>query len=86
MPEIDVNVLHHLDFILFHGARSFPKLLLHLLLLPQASSKENDLELHQAFYTIFKPLPVFHPSLVSLSHPRSTPIALGLEAMKPSIS
>ena len=86
MPEIDVNVLHHLDFILFLGARSLATLLLHLLLLPQVSSKENDLKLHQAFYTIFNPLPVFHPSLVSLSHPRSTPIALGLEAMKPSIS
>ncbi|RLN13567.1 hypothetical protein C2845_PM09G08560 [Panicum miliaceum] len=30
--------------------------------LPQASKKKDDLELHQAFYTILQPLPVFHPS------------------------
>ena len=44
--------------------------------LPQASSKKDDLKLHQALYTILKPLPVFHSSPVSLSHPRSTPIAI----------
>jgi len=74
-PEIDADELHHLIFFL--GARSFPKLHLHLLpLLPQASSKKDDLELHQALYTILKPLPVFHSSPVSLSHPRSTHIAI----------
>ena len=73
----EADELHRLDFIFFLGARSFPKLHLHLLPpLPQASSKKDDLELHQALYTILKPLPVFHSSPVSLSHPRSTPIAI----------
>ena len=77
MPENDADELHHLDFIFFLGTRSFPKLHLHLLPpLPQVSSKKDDLELHQALYTILKPLSVFHSSLVSLSHPRSTLIAI----------
>jgi len=75
--ENDADELHHLDFIFFLGTRSFPKLHLHLLPpLPQVSSKKDDLELHQALYTILKPLPMFHSSPVSLSHPRFTPIAI----------
>ena len=51
--EIDTGELLHLGFIFFLGARSFPKLFLHL---PQAPSKEDKLELHQALTTIFKTL------------------------------
>ena len=54
-----------------------PSFSLQSLPLPQASSKENELELHQALYLILKPLPVFQPSPVSSSPPRSIPIALG---------
>ena len=82
-PENDTDELHHLYFLFLLGARSFPKLHLHLLLpLPQASSKKDDLELHQALHTILKSLPVFHSLPVSSSPPRSITIALDLEAMK----
>ena len=81
--ENDTADLHHLYFLFLLGARSFPMLHLHLLLsLPQASSKKDDLELHQVLNTILKPLPVFHSSPVSLSHPRYTPIALDLKVME----
>ena len=61
-----------------------PSFSLHLLSLPQASSKEDELELHQALYPILKSLPVFHSSPVSSSPPRSTPHCPRLQAMKPS--
>ena len=82
-PEIDADELHHLDFIFFLGARSFPSFSLHPLPLSQASSKKNKLELHKALYLILKPLPVFHPSPVCSSPPRSTPHCPRLQAMKP---
>ena len=76
-PEIDADELHHPP----SSPWSFPKLFLHL---PQASSKKNELELHQALYLILKPLPVSHPPPVSSSPPRSTPHCPRLQAMKSS--
>ena len=61
-----------------------PSFSLHLLPLPQASSKENKFEFRHALYPIFKLVSVFHSSPVSSFPPRSIPIALGLKAMKPS--
>jgi hypothetical protein len=60
-----------------------PSFSLHLSPLPQASSKKDELELHQASSTILQPLPVFHSSPVSSSPARSISIVLDLEAMKP---
>ena len=77
MPEIDADELHHLPFIFFLGAWSFPKLFLHLL---QAPSKEDKLELHQTIPTIFKTLLVLHSSPVS---PSPSPIHLHCPRLKP---
>ena len=80
MPEIDAGELLHLGFIFFLGARSFPKLFLHL---PQAPRKEDELELHQALTTIFKTFLVLHSSSVSPSPSPIYPYYPRLEPLEP---
>ena len=56
------------------------ELLLHLLRLPQASSKKDELELHQALTTIFKTLLVLHSLPLS---PSPSPIHLHCPRLEP---
>jgi hypothetical protein len=68
-PEINADELHLLNIIFFLGVGASPSFSLHILPLPQASSKKDELELHQASSIILQPLPVFHSSPMSSSPP-----------------
>jgi len=69
-------------FIFFLGEELPQRVLLPLHLLLQASSKEDDPELLQAFPDDLKPLPVSYSTPVSVSPPRSIPHCPRIEAKK----
>jgi hypothetical protein len=69
MLEINTDKLHHLNFIFILEEKLPQQAFSPTSSPPQHSSKKDELELHQIFYTIFYPSPVFHSSSVSSSPP-----------------